>query len=127
MELLTNPSNYIVDTVLKIDKLQKQVTILEENQCRTCEKTLLVYQNNTIPVTFTLCSGNQLTANIGLCGNTTNVFRIEEIRCNRYVTLRLLENCESLEGTNFTLVFDLECACALACYGASQITPCNLS
>ncbi len=127
MELTTSSCNYILDTVEKIDKLQKQVNVLEENQCRTCEKSLLAYQNNTIPVSFTLCSGNLLTAHIGTSSETTTFFRIEEIRCKRYVTLRLLENDDELEGTNYTLIFDLECACAIQCVDAIQVLPCNLT
>lgn len=125
-ELANNCQNYIVDTVMRIDRLQKEAELLEQNSCITCESSLINYTNNTIPVSFVLCSGTTLCAKIGTCDNSTTFFRIESIRCKQYVTLRLLElNGGCLQATNHTLIFNLDCACAMYCQAAIQTEKCN--
>lgn len=125
-ELANNCQNYIVDTVMRIDRLQKEAELLEQNSCITCESSLINYTNNTIPVSFVLCSGNTLSANISTTTNTTTYFKIESIRCKQFVTLRLLELAnDTLQATTQTLIFNLDCACAIYCQAAIQTEKCN--
>lgn len=121
-------SNYIIDTVLKIDRMQKEAVINEENSCVTCANSLVSFQNNTLPISFIMRSGGYLTTNLSLDNETTTIYyKIEAVRSCRYVTLRKLENISAtLQATPQTLIVDLECVCAIECHSPIQTTNCNL-
>lgn len=117
---------YIVDTLIKIDRMQKAASINDEADCITCQNSLLSV-NNTVPLSFILCGGAYLTSNIGVADTPTIYYKIEAIRCERYVTLRLLEDTDGvLTATEFTLTLDTNCVCALQCYPPITTTSCNL-
>lgn len=124
------PCNTILENIKRIDKAQKRAIIDETNVCITCEASLLTTTYNTIPVAFTTCCGNRITGLIDLEGTTTGFFRIEAIRCCRYVTVRLLEEIvvdevPTLVETPFTMVIDLDCVGTMQCFAPISITLCT--
>ena len=124
-------SNQIIETVIRIDKLQKEI-ISDTNTCVTCDISLVSGTNNTIPVAFTMCGGNLFNAIYALPDSLTNFFRIESVRDRRFVTLRLLEAVEVegtyvLVATNHTVILDLYCVCSMQCFSPITITPCVTS
>ncbi len=119
--------NTIKDTVIKIDKLQKAVISNTVGTCVTCETSLLS-ANNTIPVSFTTCCGNRICGLVGLTGASTCFYRIESVRCGRYVTVRLLEvTGGTLEATPYTMIIDLECVGTIQCFEAISVVVCSQS
>lgn len=132
MDGLTNDlacsCNYIKETIMKIDKLQKEAIADSKYYCVSCETSLMSATNNTIPVLLNSCSGTELTGSIGLNG-TTKYFRIESIRCGQYVTLRLLEAATgenpTLTGTNYTMTVDLDCIKCIQCLEPISIEVCT--
>lgn len=115
--------NFIVQTVKKIDKVQKEVCFEEEERCNPCDKSLIKKQFDTIPVSFFSCSGSPFEAFLepGNEMEKTSLFRIECIRDCRFVTLRLIErkevNCKvKLKCTDLTCILDLECVCCIQCF-----------
>lgn len=122
--------NFIRETVTKIDKIQKEVISDSTGRCIACEASLFTSANNTIPVRFTCCCGTPFEALIGVTGATTSFFRIESIRCNRYVTLRLLEPTggdPALTGTDYTVILDLDCVGTIQCFEPISVEVCTTS
>lgn len=120
--------NYITELIQRINSLQREV-IENDSICINCELALLAATYNTVPISiYTKCQG-PFTAIIDLDGTTTNVFRIESIKCNRYVTLRLLEVTTDtppvIVGTNRTIVLDMSQIIAIQCYEPITIEPCT--
>ncbi len=122
----SNDCNYIKESVIKIDKLQKEIMCNTFGTCVSCDTSLLTYANNTIPVRFTTCCGGVVEGIIGVDGATTSFFRIESVRCQRFVTLRLLElDGDTLVGTNYTMILDLECVCTIQCFEPTNVEVCT--
>lgn len=122
--------SFIKDTVSKIDKIQKEVISDTTGRCIACEASLFTSANNTIPVRFTCCCGTPFEALIGVTGATTSFFRIESVRCNRFVTLRLLEatgEAPSLTGTDYTVILDLDCVGTIQCFEPISVEVCTTS
>lgn len=119
--------NYIISTVSRIDKLQKEIG-QEESVCGACDTSLITRAFNTIPVSFRSCCGTGIVANLDLTGAVTEFFRIESIRDQRFVTLRLLEATTgeetTLTGTTYTCIIDLNCVGSMQCYDAINVEPC---
>ncbi len=127
-DLDTTNCNFIKDTVAKIDKIQKEVISDTTGRCIACEASLFTSANNTIPVRFFTCCGNPVVATNGLPLADTMFFRIESVRCNRYVTLRLLNvNGSDLEGTNYTCILDLDCVGSMQCLDPISVEVCTQS
>lgn len=127
-DLDTTGNNYIKETVSKIDKIQKEVIFDTTGRCIACEASLFTSANNTIPVRFYTCCGNPITATIGLPETETTYFRIESVRCNRFVTLRLLQvSGDTLEGTNYTIICDLDCVGTMQCLDPISVEVCTQS
>lgn len=123
--------NFIKESVCKIDKMQKEV-VSDTNKCVSCETSLFASMYNTIPVSFYTCCGNQVTANISTTTTTTPYFRIESIRCNRFVTLNLLQQSSetttpTLTATNYTMILDLDCVGSMQCYEPINVEICTQS
>lgn len=115
----TDNRNFIVENIKKIDVMQKEIVTSCESSCITCETSLITKPYNTVPVSFTCCNGELFTALINVGGPSTPYFRIESLRDNRFVTLRLLSydsTQQLLECTNYTCIFDLDCCCSLQCF-----------
>lgn len=118
--------NYIKDTVAKIDKLQKEVITIGENRCVSCDTSLFNPANNTIPVSLYSHCGTLFTGLTDTAGTTTTFFRIESIRCGRYVTLRLLTaEGETLVATLRTMVLDLDEVKGIQCFEPITVELCN--
>lgn len=125
--------NFIKETVLKIDKLQKEViTTVGETRCITCDTSLFNSANNTIPVSFYTECGNLFTGLTDLNGTTTGFFRIESLRCGRYVTVRLLivdttGETPTLTATTRTLTLDLNFVSGIQCHEPITVEVCQSS
>lgn len=117
METENKPSNFIVETVKHIDKIQKEIVVSNTTSCITCETSLVTQANNTIPVSFYLCNGEPLETIVGLGPERTQFYRIECLRDHRFVTLRLITlQAETLTCTNQTCILDLDCVCTIQCF-----------
>ena len=126
---LDRDCNYITELIYRIDKLQKEVLDVTDSVCIGCEIALMSSTYNTIPISiYTKCQ-DPFVAIPNLLGDTTNVFRIESIRCNRYLTLRLLEITTDtppvIVATNRTIVIDMTEIIAIQCYEPITIEPCT--
>lgn len=117
--------NFLYETVKKIDQIQKEVLL--ENNCIGCERSLFSRLYNTKPVSFILCGGERLTAPLGT-GDTavsTSIFRIQEIKGDSVILQLIDYSGESPVCTNYTVIFDLDCACGIQCYAPISCTLCN--
>lgn len=111
--------NFIVENVKKIDIMQKEIVTGCDSSCVSCETSLITKAYNTVPVSFSTCNATQFKALTDVGGVETPYFRIESIRDNRFVTLRLLSYDSSqqlLSCTNQTCIFDLDCCCSIQCF-----------
>ncbi len=129
MEDITNGSscscNYIKDTIMKIDKLQKEAILDDSQACIGCQRSLLAATYNTIPVIFRCCS-DVFVGDIGTTGNVTRYFRIESVRCGQYVTVRLLElSNNTLVGTDYTMTIDIDCIKTIQCLEPISVAVCT--
>ena len=117
-----NNSNIILETVKRIDQIQKETLI--ESQCVGCTGNLITKAFDTRPITFTFNDDSKFTAFIGFTDEETNLFRIEDIQGD-FVLLRLLENNSGcVTCTNQTAILDLNCICCIQCFEAIK---CNIS
>lgn len=119
-------TNYIVETVKHIDRVQKEIVVTSATSCITCETSLITQANNTIPVTFYMCDSSPFIGFTTIDDTTgTRFFRIECIRDNRFVTLRMLTLVDGvLTCTPQTLILDLDCVCALQCSSPINCVEC---
>ena len=118
--------NYIKETIAKIDKLQKEVVTVGENRCISCDTSLFNPANNTIPVALYCRCGNLFTGLTDTAGTTTSFFRIESIRCGRFVTLRLLvQDGDTLTATLRTMVLDLDEVKGIQCFEPITVELCT--
>ena len=83
---INNNVNTIADLLRKIDKMQRNAVLANETD--VCENCMLSSMFNTKPIAITLCNGN-LNALLGATGGTTYLFRVEAVRGNETVVLRL--------------------------------------
>lgn len=120
--------SYIMDLLMRIDKMQKEAVISEEGNCVTCQNALFSFTNNTVPLSIGLKCGGELTAKIGVSNTITTYFKVESIRACRYITLRLLEadDTNTLTATSYTLTIDGNCICYIECFDPISTTSCNL-
>lgn len=127
MNKCNDSSNHIKESVARIDKVQKAILSDSFGTCVTCETSLLA-ANNTIPVRFNTCCGNSIVGNVGVTATETVYFRIESLRCNRFVTLRLLvPDGDTLAGTDYTMILDLDCVGSMQCFEAISVEVCTQS
>ncbi len=117
-------NNFIVETVKKVDRTQKAV-LIEEQGCVACDTSLISKKYDTIPVSFFGSCGEPFKAFLEAAGAKTTLFRIESVREDRFVTLRLLKIKEkSVDGvvkrkikcTDMTCILDLSCVCCMQCF-----------
>ena len=105
----------IKNTVKKIDQLQKEATL--QNTCEGCEGSLFATMYNTRPVSFYLCSGVLFSVqNPDDLTTTTTLFRIEDVRDDGVILRLLVGTGEDTVCTNYTVLFDLDCACGMQCF-----------
>ena len=121
----TQSRNCIYDTVKRIDQIQKEVLL--ESNCVGCEGSLFSRLYNTKPVSFILCSGTRLAAELEAGANvvTTTYFRIKELKGN-CVILQLIDYSGETPVCELnTIILDLECVCGIQCYAPITCTLCN--
>ena len=121
--------NYITELIYRIDKLQKEAIDTTDSICIGCEIGLMASMYNTIPISiYTKCQ-DLFVAIPNLNGDTSNVFRIESIKCNRYLTLRILEITDDtppvIVATTRTVVIDMTEIIGIQCYEPIIIEPCT--
>lgn len=119
------PRNFIVETVRKIDQLQKEVLL--ENNCIGCEGSLFSRLYNTKPVSFILCGGSRFEAALGTATDaaTTTCFRIQEVKGNSVILQLIDYSGDTPSCTNYTIILDLDCVCGIQCYSPILCTLCN--
>lgn len=109
-----NPAS-IVELLRRLDRMQREAIIANATHC--CENCTLKAMFNTKPIAIQTCCG-RFTANLGLDEeNTANLFRVEAVRGNELVVLRLLKNCNGvIECTHCTVVLRIDCICSVQCF-----------
>ena len=110
--------NCIYETVRKIDQLQKDAIIANAvNQCDNC---MISAMYNTKPIAIYFCnSGDRLEITIPGTETVANLFRIEEVRCDETVVLRLLvedDTTGEVTCTTYTIVMRISCIAAVQCF-----------
>lgn len=118
-ETTTNGNMGTIAALLKrIDTIQKDAIISNEaNQCDNC---MISAMYNTKPIAIILCnSTGYFTVNAGISGTPCNLFRIENVRNDETVVLRLLtydETTAEVTCTTYTVVVKISCICAIQCF-----------
>ena len=120
--------NYIIEIVENIARSQRSVCSTC-GECVSCDSCFCTNLFNTIPVRLAYCGGEAVGGLVGVGGATTTYFRVECVTNQRYVKLRLLTATAVGEevviaGTNYTMVVDLDCICAIQCFEPTNITAC---
>lgn len=112
----TNNTNgtTIADLLRRLDKMQRDAVI--QTNSDGCENCMLTAMYNTKPIS--IYSGcNKLTAPIGVDGTTTDLFRVEAVRGNDTVVLRLLQNTNgTITCTTYTVIVKIDCICCVQCF-----------
>ena len=105
----TIQTNFILETVKNIDKMQKEIA--KETGCTGCNDLLVSTATlfNTKPVIFRFANGETFNAVVGVGGDTTSLFRIQDVK-GTVVVLRLLTYDETTLnpisiGNDITLSF----------------------
>lgn len=111
----TNNGNGIVDLLKRLDKMQREAVIASEAD--TCENCMLTSMYNTKPVAIYSSCG-RLSCPLGATSDdTANLFRVEAVRGNETVVLRLLQNVNgTITCTTYTVVVRIECICGVQCF-----------
>ena len=110
----TNNINTIAGLLKKIEQMQKDA--LNTNTNAMCQSCLMGAMYNTKPISLYV-RGELFNVNVGLTQTTTQYFRVEEVRGNDTVVLRLLVLDEGvLTCTNYTVVVSINCICCIQCF-----------
>lgn len=116
----TNVNNNcsIAQLLKKIDQLQKDAIIANAvNQCDNC---MISAMYNTKPIAIYFCNnGDRLEITIPGTETVANLFRIEEVRCDETVVLRLLvedDTTGEVTCTTYTIVMRISCIAAVQCF-----------
>lgn len=120
-----NNVNTIANLLKRIDQMQKDALVSNANAL--CESCLVSAMYNTKPLSL-FVNNTIFEANVGLTTTTTQYFRVEEVRGNDTVVLRLLVLDDgALTCTNYTVVVNIACICCIQCFGAinCNLTNCN--
>lgn len=107
--------NTIAGLLQKIDRMQRNAVISNEtDECETC---LLSSMYNTKPIAVYTCNG-RATATLGAASTeTADLFRVEAVRGNDTVVLRLLTVTDGVTTcTAYTIVMKIDCICYLQCF-----------
>ena len=118
----TNISNAnngtIAQLLIRIDQLQKEAIIANAtNQCDNC---MISSMFNTKPIAiYICCNGTRFEAAVGTTGETANLFRVEEVRNDETVVLRLLTEDDAtgeITCTTYTIVVRISCIGVVQCF-----------
>mgnify|MGYP000162757213 FL=1 len=111
----TTNTNGIADLLRRLDKMQRDAVIA--NEADTCENCMLTSMYNTKPIAiFSNCG--RLACPLGATSeDTANLFRVEAVRGNETVVLRLLQNTNGvITCTTYTVVVRIACICCVQCF-----------
>ena len=109
-----NNINTVAGLLRRIEHMQKDA--LTANANALCETCLMGAMYNTKPISIYV-RGELFFANVGLTDETTRYFRVEEVRGNDTVVLRLLVLEDGvLTCTNTTIVVCINCICSIQCF-----------
>ena len=112
----TTNNGTIAQLLKRIDQLQKEAIIANAaNQCDNCMISAM-YNTKTIAIYFcNNCTRFEVNAN----DVTANLFRVEEVRNDETVVLRLLvadETTGEVTCTTYTIVVRISCIAAVQCF-----------
>ncbi|XMB66223.1 hypothetical protein RI065_07940 [Mycoplasmatota bacterium zrk1] len=119
--------------VKEVDQRQKEA-IIESSSCIGCDSSLVKATGNTIPLTFFMCDGSDFKAFLSPGGDTTNLFRVEEIMDDCTIKCRLIreisskkeeKQCQRLRCVDQTCIIDLNCVCCLQCFSPINCRKCS--
>lgn len=111
-------SGTIAQLLKKIDQLQKDAIIANAvNQCDNC---MISAMYNTKPIAIYYCnSGVRLEITVPGTDTVANLFRVEEVRNDETVVLRLLvedPTTGEVTCTTYTIVMRISCIAAVQCF-----------
>lgn len=111
----TTSDNTIAGLLKKIDQMQKAA--ITNNALSRCDNCIINQMYNTKPIAiYCGCSRFEVTTP---AGTVANLYRVEEVRGNDTVVLRLLETdvpTDTVACTNTTIVMRIDCICCIQCY-----------
>lgn len=112
----TNNNTTIAQLLKRIDQMQKEAVIA--NATNRCDNCMMTAMFNTKPIAiYICCNGTRFTAPVGTTGTDANLFRVEEVRGDETVVLRLLiEDDGDITCTTFTIVVRISCIGAVQCF-----------
>lgn len=116
----TNNDNTIAGLLRHIEQMQRNA--IRNNNLSRCDNCIINMMYNTKPIAIYLCSGARLEINDGEV--TANLFRVEEVRGNDTVVLRLLETGQdgTIICTRRTFVMKIDCICIIQCFDPINCT-----
>lgn len=104
--------NTIAGLLRKIDQMQRAA--IANNALSRCDNCLINAMHNTKPIAV-YCGCSRFAVEDG--GMCANLFRVEEVRGNETVVLRLLEvDGDSVVCTRHTIVMRIDCICCIQCF-----------
>lgn len=105
----------IAQLLKRLDQIQKEAIIANAtNQCDNC---MISAMYNTKPIALYFCNnGTRFEAAVGNTESTANLFRVEEVRGDETVVLRLLTDDGEVTCTNYTIVVRISCIGAVQCF-----------
>lgn len=116
----TNVANNgtIAQLLKRIDQMQKEAVIA--NATNRCDNCMMSAMYNTKPIAiYICCNGQRFTAPAGVTGTESNLFRVEEVRNDETVVLRLLvvdETTGEITCTTYTIVVRISCIGSVQCF-----------
>lgn len=114
----TNNDNSIAGLLKKIDELQRNAIC--NNALSTCDNCLVNAMFNTKPINI-YCGCTEFVVTYE--GVEYSLFRVEEVRGNDTVVLRLLDTTgEDIVCTTETFILRIDCICGIKCNPAINCT-----
>lgn len=106
----------ILDTIRRIDELQRESVKEKESDCIGCGGPLIAKIFDTKPVAFTLCCDETFSAYLGLSNEKTDLFRIEKVMPDCVLLRLLCRESGAIRCTKHTVILRLDCICAIQCF-----------
>lgn len=128
INLLNNQNNNpdvttIADLLRQIERIQQEAT---RNNLGGCETCMIAQLFNTKPIAVYTCNGRLVVPTDAEETTTANLFRVEDVRGNDTVLLRLITNNEgTLTCTTQTIVIRIDCICSLQCFEPINCPTCR--
>ena len=128
INLLNNQNNNpgvttIADLLRQIERIQQEAT---RNSLGGCETCMIAQVFNTKPVAVYTCNGRLTVPTDADETEFANLFRIEDVRGDDTVLLRLITNTDgTLTCTAQTIVIRIDCICSLQCFDPINCPTCR--